>query len=87
MKHFKKHQNFNYRFLINGYSEFRLYPFTPRNNEFEKGLKYRLCEFWYNPESGIERIFELCRVSSVKEAEFYIFKTLKKEIKQWKGNK
>lgn len=74
MKHFKKHNYLNYRFLINGYSEFRLYPFTPRNNEFEKRLKYRLCEIWYNPETGIERIFELCHVSCIKEAESYIFK-------------
>ena len=79
MKHFKKHNYLNYKFLINGYSEFRLYPFMPQNNEFEKGLKYRLCEFWYNPETDTDRIIELCRVSSIKEAEFYIFETLKRK--------
>ena len=69
MKHFKKHKNLNYRFLISGFTEWRLYPYTPRNNEFERGLKYRLCESWYSWEWGEERIIERYKVSSINEAE------------------
>ena len=69
MKHFKKHKCFNYRFLITGFTEWRLYPYTPRNNEFEKSLKYRLCESWYCPEWGEQRTIERYKVASIKEAE------------------
>lgn len=72
MKHFKKHKYLNYRFLISGFTEWRLYPYIPRNNEFEKGLKYRLCESWYCSEWGERRIIERYKVSSIKEAEHII---------------
>lgn len=69
MTRFKKHKYFNFRYLITGGKTWALYPYTPRNNEFEKGLKYRLCERYYCPEWGETRIIERCKVSSIKEAE------------------
>ena len=68
MKHFKK-SRFNYRYMIDGFKERRLYPYTPRNNEFEKGLKYQLCDSYYCPEWGEQRTTCHVLVSSIREAE------------------
>lgn len=67
MRHFKK-SRYNYRFMIDGFKEWRLYPYNPRN-EFEKGLKYQLCDSYYCPEWGEQRTTRRALVSSIKEAE------------------
>lgn len=72
MTRFRKHKTGAYRYLINGEKEWRLYRYTPRKNEFESGLKYRLCEVWYCSEWGEYRTIERCKVSSIKEAETLI---------------
>ena len=74
MEHFRKSKDSRYRYLLKNFTEYRLYPYTPRNNEFEKGLKYRLCESFYHEERGEQVINELCKVSGIKEAEELIAK-------------
>lgn len=69
MIHFKKHNTFNYRFLVCNGKMWILYPYTPRRNEFERGLKYSLCERFYSDTYGAYRTVERCKVSSIKEAE------------------
>lgn len=68
MKRFKKDKN-GLRFIVKNYKTWLLYPYTPYENEFETGAKYRLCEKWYNSDWGEYRIIERCKVSSIKEAE------------------
>lgn len=52
---------------------YRLTRYTPRNNEFEKGLKYTLWEKWLYQGNEIEyRYTALGKVSSIKEAETLI---------------
>ena len=56
--------------LIKDGKEYRLTKYTPRNNEFEKGLKYILWERWYDGSLlGDYRNTLICKVSSIKEAE------------------
>lgn len=64
MKHFKKHKCLNYRYMIAGYTEYRLYPY-----DIKRGLKYRLCRAWYNPEQGFTQIKDCCLVATIKAAE------------------
>lgn len=73
MKHFKWDVYHTRRFMIHNGREYRLYPYIPRRNEFERGLKYRLCEEWEFKDNEL-RITEICKVSSIKEAEILIDK-------------
>lgn len=56
--------------LIKDGKEYRLTKYMPRNNEFEKGLKYILWERWYDSYLlGAYRYNLLTKVSSIREAE------------------
>ena len=68
MKHFKWDVDHTRRFMIHNGREYRLYPYIHRQNEYERGLKYRLCET-LEFKDGELRITERCKVSSIKEAE------------------
>lgn len=78
MQHFKKLENGTYQVIGYHDRDFRLLRYTPRSNEFEKGLKYRLCEFWVftaEPAMGWkeeQRVTEISKHSSIKEAEKYL---------------
>ncbi len=72
MKHFERAAGVNYRYLIKDGIHWRLYRYYPRNNEFERGLKYRLVERWYCEDWGEYRETERGKCSSIKEAEIYI---------------
>ena len=71
MTRFKKHDS-GYRYLINNGIEWRLYHYTPRNNEFERGLKYALYDCFYLPEWGEYRNIRRGLFSSIKQAVEYI---------------
>jgi len=73
MTHFKKHREFNYRFLVYRGTMWILYPYTPpREYAFERGFKYSLCFRFYSDTDGAYRTVERCRVKSIKEAEKWI---------------
>lgn len=78
MKHFKWEFYHLYRFIVNDGITYRLYPFVPRDNEFERRLKYRLCETWQFEDDDAVQIREICRVCSIKEAEKAVDKIINK---------
>lgn len=71
MEHFKWDVYHTRLFMVRNGREYRLYPYTHRENEFERGFKYRLCEEWQFKEDEF-RITEICKVSSIKEAEILV---------------
>lgn len=71
-KHYTKN-GCNFRYLINDGRKWLLLHFTPHNNEFERGLKYILCEEWYNEDHGYNtRHYTGYKFSSIKQAEEWL---------------
>lgn len=66
MKHFEKSKCGEYRFLVNGGRQWRLYGYDPWGGEPEKGAKYRLFESYYNPGQGEYTLSFIRTVSSIK---------------------
>lgn len=69
MAHFKKYRDTYRRYMVYNGKMWFLYPYIPAQNEFERGLKYSLCERFYSDTDGAYRNIERCKVSSIKEAE------------------
>ena len=72
MKHFSRDKN-NQLYLIYKCRCYILARYTSRNNEFERGLKYRLFEEFYSDNFGEYFNHYICSVSSIKQAENIIF--------------
>ena len=70
MTRFKKDRTGRLLWLIKNGKEYRLTTYTPRNDEFENGLKYILWERWYDSHLlGGYRYTLVTKVCSIKEAE------------------